>query len=436
MVDDHSTRAEPGERDEDRMTNEKTGTIGDVLKGLGRITQEDVETALAHQREHGGYFGEALVACGIASEDEIEFGLASQFDLPYLFPESDAVDLEAASLVSAEWALTHLTLPILKTEDTLRVVVDSPLKQEPIDVLRRRTDLKVEIGLAAPATVRELIRQVYARATAREEEPQQPLSLENVLDTVYDADASRWGISVRGAKAHAWWDEPGRVRRRALAGGWRQSLETALRPPPAQMVTETRTRWEGELRRGDETQHVSIHCIADESGREYLFELRRREVPLEERFPPPAPGIVSEIRILARSGTARFAVHADPPELGHEILPHLPELTLDPSWRSVYVNARDQPAASEAFSVQLPADPATWEEEMEALKIFHFDVVTVDLAGGHREWAASALDVASVAFILWLDDDLEAAKEAGVRWRLGVTRDDEGSLTWTLESLR
>lgn len=417
------------------MTDGKTGTIGDVLKGLGRITEDDIQTALDYQREHGGFFGEALVACGITSEDEIEFGLASQFDLPYLFPESDAVDLEAASLVSPEWALTHLTLPILKTADTLRVVVDSPLKQEPIEVLRRRTDLKVEIGLAAPATIRELVRQVYARAAAQEEDHQEPLSLENVLDTVHDAEASRWGISVRGAKATAWWDEPGRVRRRALAGGWREALEAALRPPPAEMVSETRTRWEGGLRRGEETQPVTIHCIAHESGREYLFNLRESEVPLEERFPPPAPGIVSEIRILARSGAARFVVHADPPELGHEILPHLPELTLDPSWRSIYVTARDQPAASGTFSVQLPADPATWEEEIEALKIFHFDVVTVDLAGGRREWAASALDVASVAFILWLDDDLEAAKEAGVRWRLGVTRDDEGSLTWSLESL-
>ena len=109
--------------------------IGQILMGLGRITAEDTESALAYQREHGGYFGEALVALGIVSQDELEWGLASQFDLPYVFPDADSVDPEAVALVSPEWALTHLTLPIMKTADTLTVVVDSPLKTEAVDEL-------------------------------------------------------------------------------------------------------------------------------------------------------------------------------------------------------------------------------------------------------------------------------------------------------------
>ncbi|MDH3424617.1 MAG: hypothetical protein OEN00_16595, partial [Gemmatimonadota bacterium] len=66
-------------------------TIGAILMGLGRISEDDITTALDYQREHGGYFGEALVACGLVSEEELEWGLASQFDLPYVFPEAEAV---------------------------------------------------------------------------------------------------------------------------------------------------------------------------------------------------------------------------------------------------------------------------------------------------------------------------------------------------------
>ena len=412
----------------------ETKSLGEVLKGLGRITEEDVQAALAHQREHGGFFGQALVAAGVVSEEELEFGLASQFDLPYLFPQADAVELEAAALVAPEWALEHLTLPILKTEDTLRVVVDSPLKEEPIEYLRRRTELEVEIGLAAPGAIRELVRQVYARAAALEDEEREPLALENILEVVDDVDASRWGVSVRGVRAHAWWDERGRIRRRPLSGGWRESLETVLRPPPVDMVTDVRTEWEAEVGKGDATTPVTVHCIADESGREYLFTRRRTALGIEDRFPPPAPGIVSEIRILARAGTARFVFEADPPELGHEILPHLPQLILDPTWRSIYVHAREQPASEEAFSVRLPSDADTWKEELEALKIFHFDVVTVDLPGEELGWISSALDVASVAFILW-PDDVAAARAEGLRWWLGVSRRDDDDLSWSLEHL-
>lgn len=53
------------------------------------------------------------------SPEELEWGLASQFDLRYVCPEADSIDPEAAALVSPEWALAHLTLPILKTVDRI-----------------------------------------------------------------------------------------------------------------------------------------------------------------------------------------------------------------------------------------------------------------------------------------------------------------------------
>lgn len=417
------------------MSEPQKRSIGEILKNLGRITDDDVETALAYQRENGGFFGAALVACGIVSEEEIEFGLASQFDLPYLFPEADAVDLEAAALVTAEWALENLTLPILRTSDTLKVVVDSPLKVEALEQLGRRTDLELELGLASPNTIRELIRQVYARAAALDDEPKEPLSLENVLDSVKDSGAARWGISVRFSRAHAWWDDHGTIRRRTLAGDWADSLEASLDPQPSQVVSETRAEWDARVGRGDSATAVRVHCIADESGREYLFLPRGAEGQAEEGYPPPPPGIVSEIRTLARSGTARFAVTTEPPELGHGLLPHLPELTLDPSWRSIYINARDQPAAARAFSLKLPDDPATWGDEIEALSIFHFDAVAVDLSGGDGSWAGAAVDIAAVAFLLWQEESAEGARDAGMRHRLRIRRPDDGELEWALESL-
>ena len=73
-------------------------TIGQILMSFGRITEEDVGRALEHQREAGGYFGEALLAMGFVSQEELEWGLASQFDLPYVFPEADSIDPEAAAL--------------------------------------------------------------------------------------------------------------------------------------------------------------------------------------------------------------------------------------------------------------------------------------------------------------------------------------------------
>lgn len=412
-------------------------TIGQILISVGRITEDDVNTALEYQRDNGGYFGEALVACDLVTQEELEWGLASQFDLPYVFPDADSVDPDAAALVSPEWALSHLTMPILKTDKTLRVIVESPIKTGPIEELRARTELEIELALASPASIRELIRQVYARATAAEEPRNTPIMLPDALDSVLEANAPRFGISVRGMRSYVWWDDRGTVRRSPLAGDWRADLERMLIPGPSEMTSGTvRTEWDAELNRAGHLLPVEVHYIADESGREFLFEPREVVSSLDQRFTPPAAGILSEIRLLARSGAARFIVIVDPPDLGHEVLPHLPNLLFDPSWRSIYINAREQQGADEAFSLQMKDDPTTWAGELEALRAFHFDVVTVDLSGSDGGWAGSALDVASVAFLLWqAEDDVRPAYEAGIRWTIRIQREAGDHLEWSLEPL-
>ena len=410
-------------------------TIGQILMGFGRITEDDVEAALEHQRTAGGYFGDALVAMGFVSQDELEWGLASQFDLPYVFPDADSIDPEAAALVSPEWALAHLTLPIMRTEDTLTVVVDSPIKTEAADALQAQTDLKVELALASPNKIREIIRQVYARNEAQEEgDRPTPASVTEVFSLALDATSSRFGISTRGHRAWAWYEDGGKVHRRPLEGRWSQELDELVDPAPSKQVGDgRRASYSGHLNRDSMVTPVDVRYLADESGVEFLFRPIQEKAILQKRFPPPSAGIISEIRMLARSGSARFVVSADPPELGREILPHLPTLILDANWRSIYVTDPESAAARESFSIELPEDDSTWGGELESLQAFGFDVVTVDLPSDPEDWIAPALEIAAVAFVLWPSDkDRRVAYVAGIRWVLTITAEGDG-LAWTLD---
>mgnify|MGYP001981366562 CR=1 FL=1 len=417
-------------------------SIGQILTGLGRIDQDDVNRALEFQRDNGGYFGEALLACGIVRKEELEFGLASQFDLPYVFPEAEAVDPEAAALVTQEWALGHMTLPIMLTDDTLTVVVDSPTNTEGVDELAERTSRTIDLALASPEVIRDVVRQVYARGTAMEEEagspPFGPVHLSEALAGALEAGAPRFGISTRGLTTWAWWEDTGTIRRRRLEGLWEAELRELLDPPPEGRVEgKTRASWSADLVRKGDAVAVSVDYLADESGHEFLFRPTAPRSAIQELYTPPPAGIVQEIRMLARTGSARFVVTADPEQLGHDILPHLPELLLSRSWRSIYINASEQDAADRAFSMKIPNDPARWAEELETLQAFRFDVVTVDLTGTVGDWAESALDVASVAFLRWgSEEDRLPAYAAGVRWELNVARSENGALEWSLGRIR
>jgi len=63
-------------------------SMGDILVQLRNLTAEQVEKVLQQQRESGLRFGEAAVALGLASQEDVLFALAQQFHYPYA-PEAE-----------------------------------------------------------------------------------------------------------------------------------------------------------------------------------------------------------------------------------------------------------------------------------------------------------------------------------------------------------
>ena len=60
--------------------------------------REQVEEILAHQREKGVRFGEAAIALGFASTDDVLFALAQQFHYPYAPEERRKISPELVAL--------------------------------------------------------------------------------------------------------------------------------------------------------------------------------------------------------------------------------------------------------------------------------------------------------------------------------------------------
>lgn len=56
--------------------------LGAILARTAQLDAAQIERVLAHQREHGMRFGEAVIALKYASPDDVLFALAQQFDYP------------------------------------------------------------------------------------------------------------------------------------------------------------------------------------------------------------------------------------------------------------------------------------------------------------------------------------------------------------------
>lgn len=73
-------------------------SIGDILAELRDLSAEQVEQVLEHQRAKGLRFGEAAVALGLASRDDVLYALAQQFHYPYAPEEDRKVSAELVML--------------------------------------------------------------------------------------------------------------------------------------------------------------------------------------------------------------------------------------------------------------------------------------------------------------------------------------------------
>ena len=72
--------------------------IGDIIAELRMLTSEQVERVLVHQRDKGVRFGEAAVALGLASKDDVLFALSQQFHYPYATQEQRKISPELVAL--------------------------------------------------------------------------------------------------------------------------------------------------------------------------------------------------------------------------------------------------------------------------------------------------------------------------------------------------
>lgn len=58
-------------------------SLGTIFRDAGRLTAEQVDRIVAHQRQHGLRFGEAAVALGLVDAEAVMSGLSRQYHYPY-----------------------------------------------------------------------------------------------------------------------------------------------------------------------------------------------------------------------------------------------------------------------------------------------------------------------------------------------------------------
>ncbi|HEX6135946.1 MAG TPA: hypothetical protein VFZ24_18380 [Longimicrobiales bacterium] len=405
--------------------------LGAILLESGRITEADVDRALAHQRVHGGFFGQALVSLGILSREETDWALANHFDLPFIFPNAEAVDRDAAQLVRADWALAHMAVPIVRAGRVVTLVVTEPLARDVIEELQSRTGHQVEMALASAPRIRELIHSVYDTGDARPAHGEQQLTLEEFIGRVLAHGADRFGISVRGTAALCWWHARSETRRAQLTEGWEATLDRVIRPAPLEHMRrahDENVQWEAVLERGGAELALEAQALLGVGGAELLFRpLQNLPVAAAAAEILLPATLMTELRLLWRSGAARIAVEAERTEAARALLPLIPSLAVGEQVRAVHVNETGE--GGSAYTLRAGPDDAF----AELLAGYELDAITIDLpAEGYP--VRGLLRAAPLSLLLLHTPEARLPAEWDVNWLLTITG-EPGGFVWHLRAL-
>ncbi len=134
--------------------------LGDLLVGRGLVTEEQVNEALAKQRESGGRLGQILVDMGVLGERGLVDALAWKFDMPECDLRTQIPQKEALELVPEEIARAQLVLPVSLSGNIVFIAVAEP-SEELQELLEKTTRHEVQLMIVPVSDIRQAIDSNY-----------------------------------------------------------------------------------------------------------------------------------------------------------------------------------------------------------------------------------------------------------------------------------
>src|SRR5689334_6826162 len=135
--------------------------IGELLLKEKRITPEQLQQALNHQKASGGKLGYNLVKLGYVKDEEITALLSKQYGVPSIALTQFEIDPAVVKLVPAETALKYQIVPLSRAGATLTIAMTDPTNVFAMDDIKFMTGYNVEPVVASEVAVMDAIQKYY-----------------------------------------------------------------------------------------------------------------------------------------------------------------------------------------------------------------------------------------------------------------------------------
>lgn len=160
------------DKENQRVTAERAAkkSLGEMFVEEKLITPEQLENALAQQRQKGGKLTDILLKQGLVKPEPLAIVLSIQLNLPLIDLKRHTIQPQALRLIPEEMARKHVLIPLDIVNDSLMVVMADPEDVRTIEDIKAQAKMRVEVALGVRSDIERAIDLNYRSAGAIEKQ--------------------------------------------------------------------------------------------------------------------------------------------------------------------------------------------------------------------------------------------------------------------------
>jgi len=136
--------------------------LGDILKEMGLVTEEQIESAISRQHETHKRLGQLLVEDGVVTHLDLTKALAQKFGVSFLDLTSTSLDSAASGYIDEKLARRYGAAPIRFLDDnTLLVAMADPQNLQVLQDLEIITGFAIQPAIASEEDIFGAIAKIY-----------------------------------------------------------------------------------------------------------------------------------------------------------------------------------------------------------------------------------------------------------------------------------
>lgn len=139
------------------MSEKEKIKLGEILLKYKMISPEQLKKALQVQKEKNKRIGEALIELSYITQDQVNWVLSKQLDIPYVQIETEQLDIDLFKNFPEYLIKNYRLVPLIELNNKLVIAMADPTDDEAIKKIKSISNRNIDIVFAPFQNITEII---------------------------------------------------------------------------------------------------------------------------------------------------------------------------------------------------------------------------------------------------------------------------------------